>query len=182
MSTRSKRAIVAPTATVAASASTTSATCQATVPGIDSAAAARSCSLRDTIITAAPLAASSVATARPIPREPPVTRATRPSSRTSTSASQEPGHEPVELVALLHLGPVAAPAEHVEANVGDPLQREQRAVERHRPIVAAPHQQRRCRYPLELAPQLPGCPVAPIAHGLECVVGALGGVGVGGEG
>ena len=53
---------------------------------ISAAAASRSSILRDDSITAAPLAASSAAMARPIPRDAPVTSATLPSIRRSMPA------------------------------------------------------------------------------------------------
>ena len=53
---------------------------------MSAAVASRSSSLRDESMTGAPLVASAVAMAAPIPREAPVTSATLPSSRISMVA------------------------------------------------------------------------------------------------
>src|SRR5690349_14170100 len=83
MSTRPNRSIVAVTQASASAGSPAFAACHAASPSMVATAASRASAFREEIITRAPLAANSCAIARPMPREPPVISATRPSRRTS---------------------------------------------------------------------------------------------------
>src|SRR3954451_20904239 len=88
ISSRPKRSMVAATQPSPASMSPALAANTAVSPPISAAAASRPSILRDESITLAPDSTKPAAMALPIPREPPVTRATLPSSRISMEAAR----------------------------------------------------------------------------------------------